>query len=144
MATEEDQSEPLLAKARQLKERALGTADRTRRKQFLLIATEYQKLAKQEDGSIAVDLGERVVPTNSSTPQVEVIRTLRLVTQRKPALNSRSPAQPLPRFLRALRRPEIVNLTIWAILAVISFALLLAPGDQTAQGLRDLLDSLMQ
>jgi hypothetical protein len=141
MVIEGDQGQWLLAKAQQLKGRALGTADRARRKQFLLIATEYQKLAQQENGGIALDV-ERVVPTNTRTPQVGVVIPLRLTPQRKPAVSSNVVAR--SRFLRAFRRPEIVNLTIWAIFALISFILLLAPGDQTAQGLRDLLDIFTQ
>lgn len=37
----------LVAKAHALKEQAIATADRRRRRQFLLIAAEYQKLARQ-------------------------------------------------------------------------------------------------
>jgi len=142
MTTEEDQVQWRLAKARQLKELALGTADRTRRKQFLLIATEYQKLAQQDDGGIALGIADRMaIPTNTST-RVGVVTTLRLAPRRPAAADSKVPPRQLSSFLRAFRLPRIADLTIWAILAVISFALLLAPGDQTAQGLQAVFDLL--
>lgn len=142
MAAEGDQGKLLLAKAQQLKERALGTADTTRRKQFLLIATEYQKLARQDDGGIMLGV---VARAKKRTPELGVVTELRFAPQRLPAAtsaNSNVPARSLSRFWRVFRRPEVIDVTIWAILVVISFALLLAPGDQTAQGLKEIFDLL--
>src|SRR5690349_19524744 len=65
MVTEAEDGKWLLEKARQLKERALGTADITRRKQFLLIATEYQKLARLPGpNQIAIGIDQLTGRTN--------------------------------------------------------------------------------
>lgn len=133
MTVEGEQGRWLLAKAQQLKERALGTADRTRRKQFLLIATEYQKLARQEDGGIELGVVDRM---GSRSSELGIVTSLRLTPRSVHAANTDTSARRFTRFWDAFRRPEIVDVTIWAILVVISFALLLAPGDQTTQGLR--------
>ena len=139
MTVEGEQGRWLLAKAQQLKERALGTADRTRRKQFLLIATEYQKLARQEDGGIALGVVDRM---GNRSPELGIVTSLPVAPRPVPTATSDTPARPLPRLWHAFRRPEIVDVTIWAILVVISFALLLAPGDQTTQGLKEIIDLL--
>ena len=141
MAIEGDQSQWLLAKARQLKERALGTADRTRRKHFLLIASEYQKLAQQEDGAIALNLVARALLPNDGTSHSGVVTRLSFAPPQIPA-NNTTPAAPLMRGMRALRRPEVLDAAIWAVLALVAFVLLLLPGDQTAQGLHEVFELL--
>ena len=141
MTVEGEQGRWLLAKAQQLKERALGTSDRTRRKQFLLIATEYQKLAGQEDGGIALGVVDRI---GTRSPELGIVTSLRLMPRSVPAANTDAPARPLARLWNAFRRPEVANVTIWAILVAISFALLLAPGDQTTQGLKEIFDLLAE
>ena len=144
MVVKGDQGQWLQAKARQLKERALGTADATRRKQFLLIATEYQKLARQEDGGVALDVIERSIAPGSRAPRVGVVTRLRFGAQPTTAVNIDGPTAPAGRSLRWFERPEIVDLAIWALLALIAFGLLLMPGDQTALGLREVFDLLAE
>jgi hypothetical protein len=139
MAIEGDQSQWLLAKARQMKERALGTADRTRRKQFLLIASEYQKLAQQEDGAIALNVITRALAPNDRTSHSGVVLRLGFAPPQMPATNT-TPGAPLVRAMRALRRPEVLDAAIWAVLALVAFGLLLFPGDQTTQGLHELFE----
>jgi hypothetical protein len=131
-----------LAKARQLKEQALRTSDQTRRKHFLLIAAEYQKLARQEDGAVALAGVERLgLPRSNDAPQRGVVTKLRLAP-RQQRLESNVPARPFAYFVQAFHRREIVVLTICAILVAISFTLVLIPGDQTMGGLRQLLSGL--
>ena len=143
MVVEGEDGKWLLAKARQLKERALGTADTTRRKQFLLIATEYQKLAHQEDGGLALDAIERAIKPSNRTPRLGVVTQLPFVPQPATTLNIDGPPAPAGRSVRWFKRPEVVDMVIWAFLALVAFGLLLMPGDQTALGLREVFELLI-
>ena len=134
MAGERDRGQWLLAKAKQLKERALETPDRLRRKHFLLIATEYQKLAQQEGALIDLNGVERALA--ATMPQGGVVTRLQMAhRQTSTAVTRDVPEGRFGRSGHALRRPEAVDMAIWAFLALVAFVMLLAPGDQTMQGL---------
>lgn len=143
MAVEGDQGRWLRAKAQQLKERALGTADTTRRKQFLLIATEYQKLARQEDGALALGVIERAIAPSDRTSHLGVVTRLRSASQQTTAMNPHVAAAPAGRPLHWFRWHEAVDVAIWAVLALVAFALLLMPGDQTTRGLQEAFELLV-
>jgi hypothetical protein len=143
MTIEENEGRWLRAKSRQLKERALGTADRTRRQQFLLIATEYQKLAQLNEGSASLDMVKRaIVSENGRGSRVGVVTQLRLQPRQRPMVDRDIRAGRLARAWSALSRAESRDVAIWAVLMLIAFALVLMPGDQTALGLRELLELL--
>lgn len=132
---EEKEDQWLTAKAQQLKERALRTADRTRRKQFLLIATEYQKLARQ-DGAAALAMVEGAAARRKERiAEADIVTQLRLTPQETAAAKRSLPEKPLDSAQPGFRRREVAEMAIWTILAVITLVLLLTPGDQTAQGL---------
>lgn len=133
-----------LTKSQQLKERAVATADRTRRKHLLLIAAEYQKLACQEDGGLALASFERLARARiDSEAPLGVVATLPVTPRRQQAVSDIA-ATRLTRLASLFRRPGVVQLTIWVILVLISFVLLLAPGDQTIEGLHELLRLLAE
>src|SRR5215469_8400572 len=123
MAIEEGQGQRLQAKARQLKERALGTADITRRKQFLLIASEYEKLAQHENGCVVLEAFDREIAPNNRAPHLGVVTWLRFATQPTPDTIRDVAAVPRGRSLRKFRRQELTDVVIWAILALIAFAI---------------------
>lgn len=133
MVIDGDQGQRLLAKARQLKERALGTADRTRRKQLLLIATEYQKLARVAAPNSAIGLsefaGSRNVTGGFPRGQIAVLR---------PDLLPAAPAHTEIQIDKAeqARQPiRFIDLVVLAVVTLVAFALVLIPGDQTLGGL---------
>jgi hypothetical protein len=137
----------LLAKARELKEQALATADRTRRNQFLLIATEYQKLAQV--GDPPKRLPETFVyglpnqRTTIETPSHGRIAQLPVAhRERKPIRNGATSAT--GRAGRPRASTHTADLMIWTILALIALSLVLVPGDQTADGLRVVFDLLTE
>jgi hypothetical protein len=139
-----DETQWLHAKARQLKERALSTADKTRRQQLLLIATEYQKLAQREEGGVELHFFGRAATTGSGrAAQLGIVTSLGVTPRQTPFGNSDVTAPTLERSFRPFRRIEVLSLAIWAVLALIAFALLLIPGDQTALGLREAFDLLI-
>ena len=134
MTIEGDQGQRLLAKARQLKERALGTADRTRRKQFLLIANEYEKLADIDSPVSVIKLVDSTNITSGS-PQYTIAR-----------LRPKSiPAAPVHSELRtkdteqAHQSTKVLDLVLWIVVTLVALALVLAPGDQTLGGLRTII-----
>jgi hypothetical protein len=136
----------LLAKARELKIQALATADRTRRDQFLLIATEYQKLAKI--GDRAKGLPQSFVyglpnqRTMIETPNRGRIAQLPVTHRERKPIRDVATSAP-DRAGRKRASTQTTHLLIWTILALIALSLVLIPGDQTADGLRGVFELLM-
>jgi hypothetical protein len=137
----------LLAKARELKEQALATADRTRRNQFLLIATEYQKLAEVGDppkrlpGSFVHGLqNQRTVLATSDRGRIARLP----VTHRERKPIGDVATYPADGAGRTGASTQTTDLMIWTILALIALSLVLIPGDQTAGGLRAVFDLLTE
>jgi hypothetical protein len=136
----------LLAKARELKIQALATADRTRRDQFLLIATEYQKLAKI--GDRAKGLPQSFVyglpnqRTMIETPNRGRIAQLPVTHRERKPIRDVATSAP-DRAGRKRASTQTTDLLIWTILALIALSLVLIPGDQTADGLRGVFELLM-
>jgi hypothetical protein len=141
MVIEADQGQWLLAKARQLKERALGTADRTRRKQFLLIATEYQKLAQIDaptDGAIGVRKIAASTNVAGVSPRGQIAH---LRPEALSAAPTRSEAR-IEEVDEVQQRDHLIDLVVMAVVTILAFALVLIPGDQTEGGLRTIFDAL--
>jgi hypothetical protein len=140
MVIEADQGQWLLAKARQLKERALGTADRTRRKQFLLIATEYQKLAQIDTPTEgAIGINKIAASTN-----VAGMSTRGQIAHLRPEALSVAPIHSEVRIEEVddvQQRGRLIDLVVMAVVTVLAFALVLIPGDQTEGGLRTIFDA---
>ena len=133
MVIEADQGQWLLAKARQLKERALGTADRTRRKQFLLIATEYQKLVAPTNNVIEFSITKNVTEDSRRG----VIAYLRL-----DSVAPTHPQAPVDEAEQVQQRSHLIYLVVLTVVTLAALTLVLVPGDQTEDGLRTLIGAI--
>jgi len=127
MAIEGEDSKWLLAKARQLKERALGTTDSTRRKQFLLIAAEYQKLAHvvaPSDGALTTN-----VTGASMRGRIAYLRPEAPVHSEDTGHVQQS--------------SRLSGLVVLAVVTLLAFGLVLIPGDQTEGGLHTIFSAFL-
>lgn len=136
MTIEGDQGRRLLAKARQLKERALGTADGTRRKQFLLIANEYEKLV-EIDRRVPVIKRLNSGDITGGSPQHNIAH-LRPKSIPAAAVHSEPHITDAEQGHQSTR---VLELVLWAIVTLIAFSLVLIRGDQTLGGLRTIIDA---
>jgi hypothetical protein len=126
----QDEKTWLLAKARTLKEHAIGTADRTSRAHLLKLAGECQKLAHAGLPAGNALASDRIPP--------EVDRYGERPSPAKRLSHSRSRAKSSADTDNRSKRADIYGIMLLGVLTLLAFTLVMIPGDQTLEGLRAL------